>query len=180
MPYKTGGAHARRKFPVLLAVTRSYEILFGRFLTYARVGAPWATTGFVVTLVIWLWKPTQAVPPDQRMIAAVATSITVLVLLIIVSAGVVNAWHRLVLQERTNPGFSLAGLAGYSLRAVLLYGGFLVVTSGAYFLAELLFFVESETALPLLGAVALGCALIVGRASLALPAASIGSVVSPF
>lgn len=171
----TEGAHSRRKFPVLLAVTQSYEIVFGRFSTYVRVVAPWATTGFVVTMAIWLSKPTQAVAPDQRMIAAVATSMTVLALLVVVSAGVVNAWHRVVLQEWTPRGwgFSVAGLAGYSVRAVVLYGGFLLVTLGAYLLAELLFF-ASETLLSLLGVLLLGCALVVGRASLALPAASIG------
>jgi hypothetical protein len=174
----------RRSFPALLAVTRSYELMFRKGPTFLRVAVGWAILGCVAALALRFLAPEQTSDASARMFVVLVGMMAVLILFTVLSAGVANSWHRAVLFERWNdaPLFELAGLLRYLGRVAVLTIGVvlfpwalinaLVMWSFAVAMADP---AEFMPYMPLVTVALLFVPLLAAaRLSLALPAAATG------
>lgn len=95
----TDASRKRRAFPALLAVTRSYEVMFTTPLAFARVSVVWATVGYLSVIGFSMSRVQEGTPSVMATSAIVASLLTMLVLTVM-SVAVANSWQRVVLTER--------------------------------------------------------------------------------
>jgi hypothetical protein len=173
----------RRSFPALLAVTRSYQLIFRKGPTFLRVAIGWAILGCAVVLALRFLAPEQTGDASVQMRVVLVGMVAILTLFTVLSAGVANSWHRTVLFERWNdaPLFELTGLLRYLGRAAVLTIG-VVVLPWVLINALVLSFVMATAGpaefipyMPLVTVALLFVPMpVAARLSLVLPAAAIG------
>lgn len=182
----TDASRKRRAFPALLAVTRSYEVMFTKPLAFARVSVVWATVGYLSVIGFSMSRVQEGTPSVMATSAIVASLLTMLVLTVM-SVAVANSWQRVVLTERwaDAPVFGSAGLLRYSGAAAALILGFVLVPSllitavGMSLALSASAPAEAVSYVPLLALILLVFpSMIAARLSLALPAASVGDRLS--
>jgi hypothetical protein len=176
----------RRSFPALLAVTRSYALMFRKGLTFLRIAIGWAILGVAVVLVLRLLAPEQTGDASDRMRIVLTGLVAIPTLFAALSAGVANSWHRAVLFERWNdaPLFELTGLLPYVGRGAVLTIGVVGLPWALINGLVIWLFVMATPApapadfmpyVPLFSMASLFVPILVAaRLSLVLPAAAIG------
>lgn len=165
-----------RRFPVMLAVVRSYELTFTRVSAFARSALIWAAL-CMLGLGASIFVSVAGYGFSGAMAVALPASAGLVFLL--TSAGAAHAWHRVVLRDQ----WAMAPLLEFS--GLLRYLGVLFVLVFGVILLPMMIInmVVPRTAMDLATIAVIVAAIVApfmsaGRLSLVLPAAAIGERLS--
>lgn len=165
-----------RRFPVMLAVVRSYELTFARVSAFARSALVWAAL-CLLGLGVNFFLTFGGFSFSDAMIYFMPVLVALVFLL--TSAGAAHAWHRVVLREQwaKAPLLEFSGLLRYlGVLCALVFGVILLPTM-------VINIVVARTAMDLatiavIVAAVVGAFMSAGRLSMTLPAAAIGERLS--
>jgi hypothetical protein len=172
----------RRRFPAIMAVTRTYQTMFVGLRRFARRCWPWAAAAFAIIAVSWALRFVQR--PD-RFETVIITSYVLFGLLCLMTVGAASSWSRVLLTDGQRGEAAMPAVGGVLLAAFWSFVLLVIGVAAPIALASiftLVLFMDPQTRLLAwiaIGGLFVASILIVARLSLLLPAASAGASFGP-
>jgi hypothetical protein len=158
----------RQPFPVVLAVRRTYELLFGNFGTFLRVCGPWAVVLVASHALLRALPQVRGVDVTTFGVLMLLVGLAAFAAAVCCATAVATRWHRTL--HPSQAGSPYGGVVRYGLIALLLLSMLVVVPQMLFGVAGAVTFDMRNGWLAWIASTA-GAAVISARFALVLPGA---------